>query len=52
MLGLAAALIGLVETLDKNGVMRLEDYRATPHRYWNEMPEDEAGGGAGFLLNG
>jgi hypothetical protein len=48
--GLASALFALVETLDEKGVIRFEDYRATLHRLWDEMPEDDAGSGTGFVF--
>jgi hypothetical protein len=48
--GFSAALMGLVDTLNQKGVISCEDYRSTLLRLWDEMPSEDAGGGAGFLF--
>jgi hypothetical protein len=48
--GIATALFALVVALSEKTVLQLEDYRATLHRLWDEMPADDAGGGAGFVF--
>jgi hypothetical protein len=49
--GVTVAMLALVDTLDKQNVIRIEDYRAAVARLWGEMPYEDAAAGSGFFLD-
>jgi hypothetical protein len=48
--GVTSAVLALADALDDKGVLTLEDYRASLLRLWEQMPDDDAGSGSGFVF--
>jgi hypothetical protein len=48
--GIVSALFALVSVLDEKGLVPFEDYRAKLHEYSDEMPEEDADSGTGFVF--
>lgn len=50
--GIVAAVLALAKALDQKGVLKYDEYRAELVRLYEEMPEADAGGGAGLIFDG
>jgi len=50
--GIAAALAALAVTLERNGALRRDQYSETLRKLWLAMPEEQALGEAGAVIEG
>jgi len=48
--GIATALAALALALEEKGALRKSDYSDALRRLWNDMPEDEAVGESGAII--